>query len=110
MSNDQAGIPRYNWIEITQLVESGQVQWIDVRTQQEYEEGHVPGIVLKPMAEVREWMAELDAEQPYVLVCRSGARSQQVALFLKANGFSHVANCEGGTLAYPGKLNSGEQP
>lgn len=110
MSGDESGIPQYNWVEVRQLVESGQVQWIDVRTQQEYEEGHVPGIPLKPMMEVRRWMSELKAEQPYVFVCRSGARSQQIAEFLKANGFSNVANCEGGTLAYPGKLNVGMQP
>ncbi|MDQ0188462.1 rhodanese-like domain-containing protein [Alicyclobacillus cycloheptanicus] len=104
------GIPQYSWEEVRRLVSEGAYQWIDVRTPEEYEEGHVPGIPLKPMQEVTDWMGELDKNQHYVFVCRSGGRSQKVAQFLKANGFMHVANCEGGTLAWPGELNVGKEP
>lgn len=110
MAQEVDGIPQYDWTEVQRLVAEGTFQWIDVRTPEEYEEGHVPGIPLKPMQDVADWMNELDAKQNYVMVCRSGSRSQKVAQFLKTNGFEHVANCIGGTLAWPGELHQGKQP
>lgn len=107
MSREVNGIPQFDWTEVQRLVSEGSYQWIDVRTPEEYEEGHVPGIPLKPMQEVADWMGELNPDANYVFVCRSGGRSQKVAEFLHANGFSHVANCVGGTLAWPHELRAG---
>jgi rhodanese-related sulfurtransferase len=44
-------------------------------------------------------MGELDTDQALLVVCRSGGRSQQVALYLTMNGFNKVANMIGGMKA-----------
>lgn len=71
---------------------------IDVRTQKEWDAGHVPGAVHIPMDEVDARMAELDAyrgDEVY-LICQSGGRSGRVAKALSADGFATV-NVDGGT-------------
>lgn len=73
---------------------------LDVREANEFAAGHVPGAVWIPLGEVRARVAEVprvDGVLP--VVCRSGARSQKVALFLAGEGL-HVANVAGGTLAW----------
>ena len=45
-------------------------------------------------------LAELDRDQPLVVMCRSGARSLRVAQFLEQRGFARVSNLSGGILAW----------
>ena len=71
---------------------------VDVRTQREWDGGHVPGAVHIPMSDVEGRLAELE---PYragdvYLICQSGGRSGRVAETLAAAGFSTV-NVLGGT-------------
>ena len=47
---------------------------------------------------------ELDPEQPIACLCHHGARSMQVASFLQASGFAHVANIAGGISAWSNEL------
>lgn len=47
---------------------------------------------------------ELDPEQPIACLCHHGARSMQVASFLHASGFAHVANIAGGISAWSNEL------
>ena len=53
-----------------------------------------------PMNEIPARIAELDPERPVACLCHHGARSQRVAMFLAANGFSRVANIAGGIDAW----------
>jgi len=53
-----------------------------------------------PMNQVPRRLNELDVERPVVVMCRSGARSRQVASYLVQNGFLHVFNLDGGILAW----------
>lgn len=103
---EREGIVQYSADELKAILAEGSAVVIDVRTPEEYEEGHIPGVPLKPMQEVGEWMRELSPDERYVFVCRSGARSQRVAQFLKANGFEDVANYDGGMLVWDGELAS----
>lgn len=98
------GIRQYSTAELKTLLGDKTTQVIDVRTPEEYAEGHIPDVPLHPMQEVADWINGLQPDKSYVFVCRSGARSQRVAEFLKANGFSEVANYDGGMLAWDGEL------
>mgnify|MGYP006177349191 CR=1 FL=1 len=51
------------------------------------------------MGEIPGRLDELDTDQALLVVCRSGGRSQQVALYLSMNGFARVANMSGGMKA-----------
>ncbi|HWI78626.1 MAG TPA: rhodanese-like domain-containing protein [Ramlibacter sp.] len=53
-------------------------------------------LVTIPMNEIPQRLAELDASRPVACLCHHGARSQRVAMFLAANGFTDVANIAGG--------------
>lgn len=66
---------------------------VDVRTPEEFAEGHVPGSVNMPLQELPKRINEFHAmERPVVLCCRSGARSGQALAYLKSQGLSGIEN------------------
>jgi glyoxylase-like metal-dependent hydrolase (beta-lactamase superfamily II)/rhodanese-related sulfurtransferase len=70
---------------------------LDVREPQEYAQGHVPGAVNVPQADVASRLEELPRDRPLVTICQHGARSLRAAQFLKQSGFSRVESVSGGT-------------
>jgi rhodanese-related sulfurtransferase len=72
---------------------------LDIREPFEWEQGTLPGATLIPMGEIPQRMSELDNDQALLVVCRSGGRSLQVAMYLSMNGYSKVANMTGGMKA-----------
>jgi rhodanese-related sulfurtransferase len=72
---------------------------LDIREPWEWEQGTLPGATLISMGEIPGRLGELDTDQALLVVCRSGGRSQQVALYLNMNGFARVANMSGGMKA-----------
>jgi rhodanese-related sulfurtransferase len=72
---------------------------LDVREPWEWEQGTLPGATLISMGEIPGRLGELDSDQALLVVCRSGGRSQQVALYLSMNGFARVGNMSGGMKA-----------
>ncbi len=71
---------------------------LDVREPHEWQLGTLPGATRIRMGEIVDRHAELDEASPLLVVCRSGARSLQVAQFLVTMGFV-AANMEGGMKA-----------
>ncbi len=63
---------------------------IDVRTPEEYDAGHIEGAQLLDIqsADFATGMAELDADQTYVVYCRSGNRSAAAAEQMQAAGLT----------------------
>ena len=76
----------------------GGVVLLDVREDDEWQAGHAPGAVHVPLAQVPARLDELPEGELYV-VCRSGGRSQQAAVWLSRNGFD-AANVAGGMHAW----------
>lgn len=73
---------------------------LDVRERGEVAIAALPGAVHIPMGEVPARCSELRRGPMIVALCRSGARSLQVARFLEQQGFSRVANLSGGILRW----------
>ena len=73
---------------------------LDVREAWELETASVPGAVHMPMNSVPGRVRELDPGKPLIVMCHHGARSRQVALWLAGQGFSDVANFDGGIDAW----------
>ena len=75
---------------------------LDVRTQEEFNEGHIPGAILIPnetiLDEQPELLPDLDAE--ILIYCRSGNRSAQAANKLIAMGYTDVVDF-GGIIDWP---------
>lgn len=78
------------------------VQLIDVRTPEEYEAGHIDDAKnIDFFAEnFQDEFSKLDKEKPVYIYCKSGNRSGQSALKLKAMGFNEIYDLQGGILNY----------
>jgi rhodanese-related sulfurtransferase len=57
-----------------------------------------------PMGSVPARLGELDPGQPIACLCHHGGRSMQVAQFLAARGYDHIANIAGGIDAWSAEL------
>jgi rhodanese-related sulfurtransferase len=71
----------------------------DVREPDEYDDAHVPGAVLVPLATVPDSLAKFPTDAPVYVICAAGSRSRRAAEFLRANGVDAV-NVAGGTKAW----------
>lgn len=78
----------------------GDVALIDVRETHEYEDGHLPGAKLIPVATVYERRTELPQDKDLLFVCATGQRSALAAEMAAAAGFTKLYNIEGGTKAW----------
>ncbi|QPQ28976.1 rhodanese-like domain-containing protein [Lysinibacillus sp. JNUCC 51] len=90
--------------EVQQALEQGQaINLVDVREVDEVESGHIPGIIHIPLGLLEFRMHELNKNESYVMVCRSGGRSGSATQFLESQGFD-VSNMVGGMLAWDGEV------
>ena len=77
---------------------------LDVRTPEEYKDGHIPGSLSIPLAALPARCSELGAtDTPLFVHCLSGGRSGQAVRFLKSVGYTNVKNI-GGINAWRGKV------
>lgn len=77
---------------------------LDVRTPEEYTDGHIPGARNLPLQSLSKiGTVAPDRNTPLFLYCRSGARSGQAARLLQRSGYTHVTNI-GGILSYHGPV------
>jgi molybdopterin-guanine dinucleotide biosynthesis protein A/rhodanese-related sulfurtransferase len=72
---------------------------IDVREPDEWAEVRASGARHLPLGELEARVGEVPTDRPVYVICRSGARSQRAALFLRGAGVD-AANVAGGTLAW----------
>lgn len=97
VSRSEQGVPE---IEGTWFADHRDVRLIDVREPQEWNEGHIEGAELIPLASLASKCGEWPRDKPLAVVCRSGARSGRAAQQLENAGFTRVASLRGGVLAW----------
>lgn len=101
----------YNQIkmeEARQTFESevdGEYVIVDVRREDEFAQGHIPGAINVPNESIHtEMPAKLpDKEQQIFVYCRSGNRSKQAAAKLETIGYTDITEC-GGFLDWTGEV------
>jgi rhodanese-related sulfurtransferase len=76
---------------------------LDVREPHEFAEGHIPGARNLPLGQLDTWAPMLDAAKPYLVVCRSGARSAKASAQLAERRFKGITNMTGGMLDWQGR-------
>jgi len=81
---------------------------VDVRTQEEYVEEHIPGALLVPVDELADLASEIipDKEATYIIYCRSGNRSATAAQQLIDMGYQIIYDM-GGIIDWPYETVSG---
>ena len=70
---------------------------LDVRTAEEYREGHIPGSIDKQITE---------RQTPIFVYCHSGGRSAHAKHYLNQMGYQSVTNI-GGMMSYRGEVERG---
>ncbi|MGG3560989.1 rhodanese-like domain-containing protein [Neobacillus rhizosphaerae] len=78
------------------MIDEGKVIVLDVRTPEEYNSGHIPDAELVPLQVLDGMSSELKKDKSYLIVCRSGNRSQQASEILAEKGFKDIYNMSGG--------------
>lgn len=77
---------------------------LDVREPDEVATARIDGAVHIPMREIAARIGELDASAPTAVFCHHGGRSERVAGYLAANGFTNIVNVDGGIDTYAEKI------
>ena len=73
---------------------------VDVRSRDEWDEGHISGALHVHVGELRDRLGEIPTGHPLVLHCESGDRSTLGASILESMGVESVANLNGGIAAW----------
>jgi rhodanese-related sulfurtransferase len=79
-------------------------QLIDVREPFEYEVSNLNGVNI-PLAGILIEAEKVAKDIPVIIQCRSGKRSAQAVMLLEQQGYSNLANLQGGILAWKDQIN-----
>jgi rhodanese-related sulfurtransferase len=92
---------RINASEARQIMNDySDVVVLDVRTEEEFSMGHIPGAVLVPSSEIADWHRPELKDTPILIYCRSGNRSATAAQELINRGYLRVFDF-GGIIDWP---------
>lgn len=93
----RVGVP-----EFAEIVTDPSVTIVDVRTPQEFSEGHIQGAVNIPveLPDFMDRVSELDTEGTYAVYCRSGNRSQPAVQGMASAGINGIYELESGTTGW----------
>lgn len=73
---------------------------LDVRTPDEFAEGHVPGAVNVPVQVLAERLAQVPKDREVVVYCESGRRAARAATLLREQGYTQVTEMQGSMKAW----------
>lgn len=100
VKNPEEPFTRISVEEAKEMVERGDVQFVDTRNPDEHASGHAPGTVLIPHLSVPNRIDELATDKDIVFICKSGYRSALACEFAAAAGLTRLYNVEGGHDAW----------
>ena len=71
---------------------------LDVRSEQEYKEGHLDGSINIPVYDINEEIEKVipNRNNPIIVYCQSGSRSRKAVNILSKKGYEELYNIEGG--------------
>ena len=92
-------VKQFSLEEMDALPRDGSVTLLDVRTEEEYAQRHVPGFVNIPVDELRDRLDEVTPGKPVYVMCQSGLRSYLACRILAARGYE-CFNFTGGFRYY----------
>ncbi len=83
----QGRVKQCFWQDAMALPQDGSIQMLDLRTPEEFANGHIPTAFNIPLDDLRQRMAELDKTRPLYVNCQVGLRSYIGYSILAQNGF-----------------------
>ena len=85
--------------EFYQLYQNEQLSLVDVREVEEFEALHLEGARNLPLSQLADTYKQLEKDQLYYVICKSGMRSARACQFLEEQGYE-VINVQGGMDAF----------
>lgn len=88
--------------EVVQKMNHDDAVILDVRTDNEYKDGHLANSVHLPLGVLQSRISDINPykERPIIIFCRTGNRSSQAAAILNKQGFGDLYNLIGGIVAW----------
>lgn len=98
----ETGVKNISAAEFRKMADKKEGVILDVRTAEEFAEGHIPGAInIDYNSEnFKSEVQKLDKNKSYEVYCRSGKRSSASAEIMNELGFKNVVNLEGGILEW----------
>jgi hydroxyacylglutathione hydrolase len=82
--------------EAKEMIDNGKANVLDVRSQTEFDEGHIENADHIMVGTLKNRLEEVDASKTIIIHCQGGTRSAIAASLLKANGFDNIVNMPAG--------------
>lgn len=99
-------LKQYHWDEVYAASQEENAVFLDVRTPEEYQAGHIQGAKLIPLDELRTRVSQLEPKYKYYVNCHSGLRSYIACRILAGHGLE-AYNLSGGFRLYHQLMESG---
>ena len=98
------GLKKLSPMDATQLINRENAVVLDVRSDGEFNQGHIVNAVNFPQKSVEEQLSKLEKyrSRPIITTCRNGQAALGVGNRLRKNGFEQVYNLAGGLVAWEG--------
>lgn len=93
-------VPVLDSDSVFKLMQSDQAILLDTRSLEEYEVSHLPGAIFYDYESTDPTKLNIPKDQPIVVYCTVGYRSERIGEKLQKLGFSNVSNLYGGILAW----------
>lgn len=84
------------------FLDQGDAQFVDIRDEMSYQQGHIPTAAPLNQGNLQQWMTAADLDKPVLVCCYHGNSSQPAAQFLFEKGFEQVYSIDGGFEAWRG--------
>ena len=100
LKNQADGVQVMDVAKYEKKMSQPDVQLIDVRTPEEFSEGHLENAINIDVTadDFDAKVATLDKEKPVMVYCKLGGRSSKAATRLKELGFKNITDLEGGIM------------
>ena len=100
-----SNVPSISSEESQKVISDNNYRFLDVRTDGEYSDGHIPNSIHIPLQEIQSRISEIEKikDKKIIVYCRSGARSSMASKTLLKEGFD-VSNLTGGIMSWKGEV------
>lgn len=93
------GVSRVSVVEANSMIPDGEAVLIDVRTRQEWKQGHAPEASHISLASLENQMRRIPKDRTVLAICESGSRSARAVADLQRAGYE-AQNVKGGMRAW----------
>jgi hydroxyacylglutathione hydrolase len=90
---------RMSAAEFANHVEQGEIEIYDIRRETEYNSEHLLDAQSKPLADINEWIKDINPAKHFFMHCASGYRTMIASSILRARGYRNFTEIEGGINA-----------